>query len=184
MEILLKIDNSILNFIQTYMRTDLLDILFPYITRLGNGGLIWIVIALVLLVNKKYRKHGVVLSLSLILCLIVGNLTLKPLLGRIRPCDVNSTFQLLIKRPTDFSFPSGHTLSAVASTVVICHMNRKMGIGALILTILVAFSRLYLYVHYPSDILGGIIIGLLIGALAIRIGNIQLHNSTLISSDR
>lgn len=184
MEIILNIDNSILDFIQTYMRTDFLDVIFPYITRLGDGGLIWIVIALVLLINKKYRKHGIVLSISLILCLIIGNLTLKPLIARIRPCDVNTAISLLIKRPTDFSFPSGHTLSAVASTVVIYNMNRKMGIGALVLTILIAFSRMYLYVHYPSDILGGIIIGLFIGAISIRIGKKLLHDSTLISNDR
>ena len=184
METILNIDNSILDFIQTYMRTDFLDKVFPYITKLGSGGFIWIVIALVLLFNKKFRKDGIVLSMSLIMCVIIGNMTLKPLIARIRPCDVNSAINLLIKRPTDFSFPSGHTLSSVASTVVIFHMNRKLGIGALILTVLIAFSRLYLYVHYPSDILGGIILGLFIGALAIRLGKIQLHKSTLIPRDK
>lgn len=184
MEIILNIDNSILDFIQTYMKSDFLDKLFPYITRLGDSGFIWIVIALVFLIFKKYRKDGIVLSMSLIICVIIGNITLKPLIARIRPFDVNSAINLLITRPTDFSFPSGHTLSSVASTVVIFNANRRMGIGALILAILIAFSRMYLYVHYPSDILGGIIIGLFVGALAIRLGNIQLHKSTLTSSDR
>jgi len=184
METILNIDNGILDFIQTYMRTDFLDKLFPYITYLGSGGLLWIVTALVLLIKRKYRKHGIVLSMSLIMCLIIGNIMLKPLIARIRPCDVNEAIQLLIKRPTDFSFPSGHTLSGVASTVVIFHMNRKIGIVAMILAILVAFSRLYLYVHYPSDILGGIIIGILIGGLAIRLGNILVFDSPFASNDR
>lgn len=168
METILKYDNAILDFIQTYMRNDLLDFILPYLTKLGNGGILWIIVAIAFLISKKYRINGIKLAISLLLCLLIGNITLKPLIARIRPFDINTGIELLISRPTDFSFPSGHTMSSFAAAVIIYNANKKMGVASLILAALIAFSRLYLYVHFPSDILAGMVIGTAISFTVIK----------------
>lgn len=144
----------------------------PIITKLGSGGAVWIAIALIFIIFKKYRIDGITILFALLMCVLVGNVTLKPLIARVRPCDVNTAISLLIPRPTDFSFPSGHTMSSFAAATVIFCKNKRMGIIAGILAAVITFSRLYLYVHYPSDILGGIIIGIALGILAVFVRNI------------
>lgn len=178
MEWILNIDNSILDFIQNNMRNLILDRLMPIITKLGNGGVIWVVISLILISIRKYRKYGYIILGSLLLCMIVGNITLKNLVARIRPFNANDKLSLLlIAAPRDFSFPSGHTMCAFASATVICYMNKKTGILAVILSILIGFSRLYLYVHYPSDVFVGMIIGILLGYISIMIYKYIVKNN-------
>ena len=174
MELIQNIDNAVLEYIRTHMSSGILDQTMPFITRLGSGALIWIVVALVFLVSKKYRKDGLILISSLLLCGLIGNIILKPWIARIRPFDVNTAIQLLIAKPTDFSFPSGHTMTSFASATVIFHTNRSMGIAAFVLAALIAFSRLYLYVHYPSDIIAGILIGVLISVTTIWLFKLKM----------
>jgi undecaprenyl-diphosphatase len=165
-----NLDNSILQFIQINMRSSNGDKIMTSLTCLGNGGAIWIIIGLALLVSKRNRKYGFMIITALILCYVIGNLSLKNLVGRTRPFDVIPLLGgLLITPPTDFSFPSGHTMCSFAASTVIFYMNKKIGIFALILSSFIGFSRLYLYVHYPSDVFGGMIIGILIGILTIAI---------------
>ena len=172
MNIIQNIDNSILQFIQINMRSSIMDKVMPLITDLGNGAIIWMLIAIVFLINKKYRRYGLMIIVALMLCFIVGNLSIKPLVARVRPFNAAPLLDgLLIKQPTDFSFPSGHTMCSFASGVVIFYMNRRLGIFALIISSLIGFSRLYLYVHYPSDVLLGAIIGILLGIISIIIVN-------------
>ena len=135
----------------------------PIITKLGNGGMIWIALAIVLLITRRYRWAGVAMLLALALDVVVSNMILKPLVARIRPCDVNTTVQLLIARPTDYSFPSGHTAASFAATFALYFSRKKLWIPALVLAVLISFSRLYLYVHYPTDILAGAMIGIIMG---------------------
>lgn len=137
----------------------------PIISMLGNVGAIWIVCAVVLLVIPKTRKVGVILAVSLAIEALCCNVILKPLVARIRPFDVNTAVQLLISPPTDFSFPSGHTGAAFAAASALFFSKNRLWIPSLVLAILIAFSRLYLYVHYPSDVLGGILLGILSGWL-------------------
>lgn len=163
-----KLDVYILNYIQSNIRNSLLDDIMPFITSLGNLSFIWIISGLILFSVKKYRKYGCMMFLSLILCALIGNITLKPLVARVRPFDAYPLIDgLLIKAPYDYSFPSGHTMCSFASSAVLLYFNKKIGALALILSILIAFSRLYLYVHYPSDVLAGIIIGIVNGIAAI-----------------
>ena len=169
MDYIYNIDIGILDWIQSTIKCSFLDFIMPIITSLGNSGMIWIVICSILLINKKQRKYGIILSLALILCFLVGNIFLKPLVGRIRPFDVNTTIELLIRKPLDFSFPSGHTMSSFAAATVLMYMNKRIGLISLFLATMIAFSRLYLYVHYPSDVLVGGIIGILLGILSIKI---------------
>ena len=135
-----------------------------FITSVGNAGMIWIAFTIILLLIPKTRKTGVIITASLVINTILVNLILKNVVGRIRPCDVNTTIQLLIARPTDYSFPSGHTSMAVTVvTALFLVGQKKLGWPALVLAVLIAFSRMYLYVHYPTDILGGAIVGILCG---------------------
>ena len=136
------------------------------ITRLGDAGIIWILLCIVLLILPKTRKSGVVLMAALLVDLVVCNVILKPLVHRIRPFDVKTGIELLVKRPTDYSFPSGHTAASVASVMALYLAGeKKIWVPALVLAVLIAFSRLYLYVHYPTDVLGGMIIGIAAGAI-------------------
>ena len=149
----------ILDFIQEYIKNPVFDFIMPRITLLGNGGIIWITAAAVMLLIPKYRKSGYALSAGLIACLILGNLILKPVIARIRPFDMIEGFRLLIATPSDFSFPSGHTYSSVVGASVLTMTDKRFGYIAIPLAVIIAFSRLYLYVHYPTDILGGILLG-------------------------
>ena len=103
---------------------------------------------------------------ALVLYLVAGDCILKPLFARPRPCDVNTAITILVKRPHGHSFPSGHTASAFAAAFALWLQNRKLGVPALVLAAFIAFTRLYLYVHFPTDVLGGLVLGLALGALA------------------
>ncbi len=159
----MSIDWSILQWIQTNLQSGFMDTIMPMITTLGNSGAIWILAAFALVCTKKYRKQGVILLFGLAVGVLVGNVCLKHLIARPRPCWLDTSVQLLIANPTDFSFPSGHTLSSVIGATVLTETNRKFGFAAIPLAALIAFSRLYLYVHFPSDVVGAVFIGLIIG---------------------
>lgn len=164
-------DLPILEWIAENLRCAVLDTLMPIITLLGDAGIFWIALALVLLCTRKYRKTGAAMGVALVLGLLICNVTMKPLVARIRPYDYQQehfgkTIQLLIAAPTDYSFPSGHTLASFEGAVVLTLYNKKLGIPALILASLIAFSRLYLYVHYPTDVLAALVMGVAIAFLA------------------
>ena len=154
---------QLLDWIQM-LRNPALDGFFSNITHVG--GVVWIVWALVLLCVPKTRKAGVILSFALLADLILCNGLLKPLVGRIRPYDVNDTIALIVAKEKDFSFPSGHTAICFAGTTAIYLAKQiKMGHIALGIAILVAISRMYLYMHYPTDVLGGMVVGVIAGFL-------------------
>lgn len=154
-----QIDDAILQLIQQFCRTPFGDKAAVAVSLLGNAGLIWIVCAAVLLILPKQRKSGAVMALALLFCLLIGNCGLKLLVARPRPCDVDPSVLLLIPRPGEFSFPSGHSMSSFAAATALFFYHKKWGIGALALAGLIALSRLYLYVHYPTDVLAGALIG-------------------------
>ena len=167
-------DLPILDWIQANLKSDLLDTVMPIITLFGDGGVFWIAIAVLLLFFRKTRKIGLGMGFALLLGLVVCNITLKPLVGRIRPYDLQEnlgvTIPLLTDRMHDYSFPSGHTIASFEASTVLLKNNKLMGIPAVILAFLIAFSRLYLYVHYPTDVIfsffAGILFGLIGNALA------------------
>ncbi|WP_297429036.1 phosphatase PAP2 family protein [Clostridium sp.] len=172
MNLIQNIDNAILQYIQLNMRSSILDALMPLITSLGNKLTIWSLVGIALMVNKKYRRYGAMIICSLILCFIVGNLSLKPWIARIRPFEAKPLLtSLLIKPPSDFSFPSGHTMCSFAPATILYYMNKKTGIFAFCLGSIIGFSRLYLYVHYPSDVFCGAIIGVLLAIIIISTFN-------------
>jgi undecaprenyl-diphosphatase len=153
---------EILKSIQNIFGCGFMDFLMPQITKIGNFGAVWIVIGIILICTKKYRKSGVMLLCGLLLGFIFGNLFLKNVIARPRPCWINDTFPLLIAVPHDFSFPSGHTLSSFISAFTLWNTDRRFGYGAFAAALIIAFSRLYLFVHFPTDILGGILLAFII----------------------
>lgn len=158
-----------LNFLQT-IHTPLLDKILAFITSLGNAGIIWIVLAVVLLILPKTRKTGIIVAAALLMDLVLCNLILKNLVARVRPYDINTAIAILIKKPLDFSFPSGHTAASFAAmTALFLAKMKKIWIAALVLAVLIAFSRLYFYVHYPTDVLGGAVVGILSGIIGYAI---------------
>lgn len=160
----MALDWTILNGIQELFQSDFMDMIMPKITALGNAGIIWIVIGVCMLISKKYRRQGFVVLIGLLMGLIIGNGLVKHLVARQRPCWLNPDFSLLIPTPKDFSFPSGHTQASVIAATILTLYNKKWGIAVIPLAILIAFSRLYLYVHFPSDVVGGAVMGVIIGS--------------------
>ena len=147
------------------MHNPILDKIMIAITTLGNAGIMWIGIAVFLLFIKKTRKCGALMLVSMRIGLILGNGILKNLIARERPCWIDSSIPLLIPNPHDFSFPSGHTLASFEAAVMIFLHNKKWGTISFILAILIAFSRMYLFVHFPTDIICGAALGTLISIL-------------------
>ena len=163
-------DLPILDWIAAHLWCPFLDAIMPIITLLGDAGIFWIAMAVVLLCIPKTRKIGLGMGAALLIGLLVCNVTLKPLVARIRPYDYKLehfgvTIKLLIEAQHDFSFPSGHTIASFEAATVLMIHNKKAGIPARILASLIAFSRLYLYVHYPTDVLTSIVLGIGIGFL-------------------
>ncbi|MEY8352269.1 phosphatase PAP2 family protein [Lachnospiraceae bacterium 54-53] len=155
---------GILYFLQS-LRTPWLDAFMKGITGLGDHGIFWIITGSVLLCFKKTRTAGLCVIFSLAAGYIAGNTVLKNLVARERPCWIDTGVPLLVRNPRDYSFPSGHTLSAFEGSVSIWLYHRRWGVPFLILAGLIAFSRMYLFVHFPTDILGGMILGILIARL-------------------
>ena len=162
----IQLDGSILLFIQEQLRTPLLTPIMYFITSLGNAGILWILISLLLLADKRTRKTGYMSFAALSVSLLINNLLLKNMVRRIRPYETVRGLTLLVKKPWDFSFPSGHTGSSFASAVVLYRrLPRKAGVPALLLAGLIGLSRLYVGVHYPSDVLAGMFTGIISGCL-------------------
>lgn len=163
----MQFEFAFLDWLQT-LHAPVLDKIMIFITSLGNGGLFWIALAVVLLFFKRTRLVGVSMIIAMALGALIGNI-IKPLVHRARPCWINETIQLLIAVPNDYSFPSGHTLVSFAAAVSIWLHNKRWGAVALILAALIAFSRMYLYVHFPTDILVGLVIGICVAIIAKQI---------------
>ena len=157
---------GILDFIRETFSTRFLDVFFSTITRFADHGIGWIVLSVLLIAFKKTRKMGISMGLALIIGYITGNMFLKNVIGRVRPYDFAGNVDLLVDRLSDFSFPSGHTLCSFEGAFAVFIRNKKWGIAAIVFAFLIALSRLYLYVHYPSDVLVGALMGIAIAYLA------------------
>ena len=159
----MQFDWLILNGIQNNLRGEFLDTVMPIITHLGDGGIIWIILGAVLLLFAKTRRLGVLILLSLAIEALCCNVILKPLVDRARPFSVFPLEQLLIEAPLDPSFPSGHTGAAFAVVAALYFKGNKYWLPEAILAAIISFSRMYLYVHYPSDVLVGFFLGIMAG---------------------
>ena len=154
---------QILYFIQS-LRSPILDQIVLAITNiLGSYGQIWVVIGAIMLLFKKTRKCGLCVIIAYFICFGLGEYGLKELVGRVRPCNVDTTVPLLVARKTTGSFPSTHAMFAFTAAAVIHTYFKKAGILAEIAAIIIGLSRLYLFMHYPTDVLAGLVLGTLVG---------------------
>lgn len=160
-------DYNILNSIQSGLVCTPLNYFFREITEMGDGGIVWIAIAVMLLFTKKHRRYGLIMLFALAIGTLLGVSVFKPIFCRLRPY-IESGFTTFIKPPGGYSFPSGHTLSSTAAAAVLFYADRKSGIAAVVLASLVAFSRMYFYVHFPTDILAGFFIGIASAFICIK----------------
>lgn len=160
------LDYGILDMFQQ-IHSDILTVFMKFFTIIGEGGAVWILVGIVLLCMKQTRKYGVIVLFSLLLCLIFGNGILKNIIARPRPCWRHPEVPMQIAVPTDYSFPSGHTFSSFAATISLAYWNRRAGLAALVGAVLIAASRMYFFVHYPTDILAGMVLGILLAVISI-----------------
>lgn len=159
-----------LSFLYSIPRTVFFDTIFLFFTKLpGSIGQLWLIVGVALLIFKQTRKTGAAVLISYIGVLLFGELLLKHVVSRLRPCQIDQAFAMLVERPTSSSFPSTHSAFAFGAATAIFLNYKKAGAAALIVAALVAFSRLYLFLHFPTDVLCGIILGVALGFAAVRI---------------
>ena len=178
MERLLEMDGQLLLWIRETFGNPVLDHIMIFISSLANKGMLWIGIGVVLLLlgvnGRKWSERGLLVLLSLALNAVICNVWLKPMVARTRPYDLLG-YEILVRRLGDYSFPSGHTSASFAAATALYAIDRRWGTAAYILAVLIGFSRLYLGVHFPTDVLAGAVIGILAAKAAQWILEKKLH---------
>ena len=170
MNAIFNFDSAILLWLQNSFRNPVLNPIMIFITHLGDKGLFWIALTLLFLCFRKTRRVGVTSMISMVIGLIVVNIMLKNWVARVRPYELIEELELIIEKQHDFSFPSGHATNALACAWVMFRLlDKKASVPALILALLICFTRLHVGVHYPTDVLAGIVVGILAAELAIVI---------------
>lgn len=167
-----QLDDNMLLAIQN-IRVDWFSPIMIFVSAIGEAGMVWILLGLVLSIIPKTRKIGILSLVSLLLCFLFNNIFLKNFVARPRPYTRLADLTIIVSYPTEFSFPSGHSCSSFATAGSIWNSGRQWNairIPAMILAILIAFSRLYVGVHYPSDVLVGALIGLVGSTLITKFG--------------
>ena len=157
---------EIIKYINQHLSNPVLDVFFEFVSFLGNKGWIWIVFAIVLMAFPKTRKAGVCNDIALLLCLLITNLCIKPLFDRLRPYEVDTALKIIIPHLSDGSFPSGHTCASFASVFAIGKYFKKTSIPLYVFAVLMGISRLYLCIHFPTDVIAGAGFGILFGYIA------------------
>ena len=161
-------DYAILQWIRETLWNGVTCAFFPFVSTLGNGGAVWFAIAAVLLCVRSTRRAGALMILALAVTYLVNDVTIKNLVERPRPFADHPELTLLIPPPGGFSFPSGHSASSFAAAgVLFWEKRRPIGVCAIVLAALIAFSRAFLCVHYPSDVLAGSLIGFALGTACV-----------------
>ena len=168
MDAILNFDSSILLWIQDSLRAGFLTPVVKVITHLGDKGALWILITLALLCFRKTRRLGILCGIAMAIGLVVTNLVIKNWVARVRPYELIQGLECIVEKAHDWSFPSGHTTNSLACAwVIFRRAPKKWGVPALILAILISLSRLYVGIHYPTDMLGGAAIGIGSACLAL-----------------
>lgn len=169
-------EQQTLLWFQERLRRGWLTVTMKIATFLGNGGILWLTTCAFLLFRQQTRRAALTALLSLVFSALVCNAFLKNLVERARPFDKIPGLQFLIRKPHDFSFPSGHTSSSFAvATVFLAMLPMWVGVTALLIALTIAFSRMYLGVHYPSDVLCGMLLGIVFGIAALLVMSMVLR---------
>jgi len=159
-------DASLMNWVQAHVRTDFMDRAMLFFTKLGDRGAIWIIYAVICACSVGLRQVSMNLTMCVSASAFLGNFAIKPFFRRTRPCNTDNTRTLLLARPGDSSFPSCHTMTSFAAAVVTAwQAGGLLGVTSFVFASMISFSRVYLYVHYPSDVLAGMALGIATGGI-------------------
>lgn len=169
LESITNFDFSILYFIQENWRTDWLDLICAFLSRAFELGIPWLVLGAVLFCFKKTRAAGAILVCAVVLTFFFNELAIKNAINRERPCTIDPTIELIVKKPTSYSFPSGHTASCFAAAGTLLFTYKRLGIPLIIFSAFMGFSRMYLFVHFPTDVLAGAALGLLMAWVTVLV---------------
>lgn len=174
MEFILTFDNNVIKFVNEHMKSRAMDKIMRFVSALGNNGALWLGIAFgLILMGKDKRRIGTLMLFSLGIEASVCNLVIKPAVARVRPNDAHG-LEITIDRPTDYSFPSGHTAAAFAAAASMYMSKKKPGLWMFYIAIIMGFSRIYLLVHYPMDVIAGAALGVVSAITVNHIGNKRL----------
>lgn len=146
-----------------------LNICMKFIASIGDFGMIWIALVLILSVYPQTKALSHKMLFALLLATIVGQVTIKSLVKRMRPCQQYPEVKILVPVPSDRSFPSGHTTSSFACATTVCFFYPEIGAICLLFAFAMAFSRIYLFVHYVSDVVFAMFLGILVGSIVMCI---------------
>lgn len=162
-----NIDFSILYWIQDNLRNSFMDFVMPLFSNLQDGGLIWISIAVVMLFFKRTRYCGIAVLFAMGIDTLITEYGIKNIVCRVRPCNLVDDVNMLVKKPTSYSFPSNHSASAFAGAVAVMLTIKKKAwtIPAFVFSGIISFSRMYVFVHFPSDVFAGILLGSAVAVL-------------------
>lgn len=159
-EFITSLDFGVLYWIQENLRCAFLDEISAFLSVTFDLGIFWLALALIFVAFRRTRAWGLAMLLSVIITFVVGELGLKNIFCRVRPCNIDFSVPLAVERPEAYSFPSGHTGSSFAAAGALFGFNKRIGITALVLAASIGLSRIYLFVHYPTDVLAGMLLGL------------------------
>ena len=162
-----NLDEQILLFIQENIRNPILSRIFVPLTIIGNSGVFLVVVGIIMCIIKKTRRIGMVFLASIVIGFIINDIVIKNIVRRIRPFEAISALEILVKAPKSFSFPSGHTASFFAAATSLFYNSRRNAFVSLVIATAMGFSRMYVGVHYPSDVLAGMVVGVTSGAASI-----------------
>ena len=169
--IAVSFDIPILDWIQAQLQSPLMDKIWPIVNLFGEGGIFWIALAMIMLVSPKTRRTGVSMGIAMALGVLICNIIMKPLIARPRPYDFvvdvlgRPMPDLLVEIQHDYSFPSGHTIASFEACTALMENNSRLGVPSVILAIGIAFARLYLYMHYPTDVFVSVVLGIIFGII-------------------
>lgn len=178
MDTILQFDHTVIFYIQQHFISSYLTPIMYWLSKITSAGALWILISIILMIQKKYRVIGLGMFISLVLVFIIGDQGLKPHVARLRPFVDFPKVPLVAPLPaaTTYSFPSGHSFGSFAAATAlylglsnICPTKKFLGVIALIGACVVAFARVYLFVHYPTDVLTGLVLGIIVGCIAWKI---------------
>lgn len=170
---------QILDFIQGHLRSGVMDFAMKAVSFLGTGGAVWLLFAAVMFWRRDTRLYSVSMCFAILIGVVVCSVVIKPLVARIRPCDVNTAVQMLVSRPHDYSFPSGHTTAAFAAAACLLLCGSRLWPYFMAFAFIMAYSRLYLYVHFPTDVLAGCMLGCICGWAGYKLGRLPVWEKLL-----
>ena len=153
------LDFNIVLWVQQHVRSPFLSAFFIPFTTIGNAGILFILIGVLLLFFKRTRQSGILLLISLTISFILNDIVVKNIVQRPRPFNAFSQIVPLVPPPGKYSFPSGHTAAAFSSMVTFFFTQRKYAICGLVIALLMGISRIYVGVHYPTDVFFGALLG-------------------------